>query len=269
MENQAQIGVVIIIGCLVMLTLALTIFLFYTNNKKNILQNEKKLEAIEKENQLILFKTVTGAEENQKERFSNDLHDTIIPLLSFVGRNIDLQLEDLKRRGVEPIHLNNSRALIDQSITGIKEISQELIPKVLINHGLFRAIERLLRLYSANGISSAELENKTSSEGSLPFSKGDEVQIYRMFQELLNNLNKHAKYTFLQVEIESTATELQFEFMHDGLGVTNTEIMKLTETGTGMGLKSLKGRAMLLKAIIDYSIERDCAKIHLKIPYTR
>jgi signal transduction histidine kinase len=93
-----------------------------------------------------------------------------------------------------------------------------------------------------------------------------QLNIYRICLEILNNLYKHANYQYLKIIVERTGNNLQFEFTHNGMGITTKEIDKLAAGSQGLGLKSLMSRALLLNATINYEIDEGLASIKLQIP---
>jgi signal transduction histidine kinase len=87
-----------------------------------------------------------------------------------------------------------------------------------------------------------------------------------MCLEILNNLRKHAKYNALFVEVSNTQDELIISLRHDGKGVTNEEIETFTRLSTGLGLKSLRSRAILLNAGIIYEKGKNFSTVSLTVP---
>jgi hypothetical protein len=89
MENQIQIGILIGVGCLVMLSLALIIITFLNIHRKKMLEKEQ-------EKQMEIFKVASEVEEKQKEKIAKNIHDEIIPTLSAIGRSIDKNIKDFE-----------------------------------------------------------------------------------------------------------------------------------------------------------------------------
>jgi len=215
---------------------------------------------VEKEKQIAAFQAANEAEEKQKEQIANMIHDEIIHLLIAATQN-------LEEHTVE----NNQkvRILIEQVVSSLKSIAIDLIPKTLFNFGLIHALEQHALLLNANEDCVIELENLSSFQNESPFSKKEEVTIYRMFLEVLSNLRKHAHFSYLLVTIENKDSSLLIEFTHNGVGVTNEQIEMYTKAATGLGLKSLQSRLMVLNALINYSKDFEASTIKLRIPYVQ
>lgn len=267
MENENQLVILIGIGSLVMIILALTLILFYQSYLKNMLKKEKQIEAIEKRKQLDEFKAVVQAEEQQKIRIANNLHDEIISQILLINQNIDLHTRNYSKNRFQIESLEKDREIIIKAVDGIREICLELVPSVLHNYGLLVAIEKMLNQYNNDGTQSLKFENRYENNMSIAFSLDDQVQIYRLFSELLNNLRKYAEFTLLKVLVESKNNSMQIKFMHDGKAVSNKDIEQLSQKSNGLGLKSIKTRTLLLGATLNYNTEGE-SKITLVVPYS-
>jgi signal transduction histidine kinase len=261
MEDQKVIVIFIGMGCLMMLILALVIILFYQHYRSNLLK-------LEKEKHIMAFKAAVEAEEKQKERIANNLHDEVLPLLLVIRQSIDRHIRNYDRHKIEKESLKTNSELIDQSISEIKAITLDLIPKVLLSFGLIKGLEQYIRQMNSSGVHITELKNKTTFTSEVPFSKSDQVNIYRICLEILNNLQKHAGFTNLTVIIDSRASSLLIEFWHNGKRVSNEDIEMFSEFTMGLGLKSLQSRLLMLNATIHYSKETQAAAIDLNIPFS-
>ncbi len=267
MEGQTNIGSIIGMGVFAMIFLSLLILTIYFIYKKRILEKEAELLAKEQEKQVAIFNTASEVEEKQKEKIAKNLHDGVIPVIAACQRSILKSVRDYEKKGsldVERIKkdIDNLSEIVDN----IREVSHDLIPGTLLSYGLIKALSYYIDQIKDTGDSKADFENLTMFEEKIPFSKTDQLHIYRICLEILNNLYKHAKYNYLKVTIESQNNALEIEFMHDGKGITNKEIETLTESATGLGLRSLKSRIMLLNADIDYTTDSDMASVKVTIP---
>jgi signal transduction histidine kinase len=257
MEGKIEIS--IIIAWMVVFSLVMVIIFFTLNYKAKINQ-------VEKEKQLLAFKAAFEAEERQKERIANNLHDEIIPLLTALAQNQQQHKKNLDSKRLIVEDFKSDAEIIDQSIKGIKAIALDLIPTIFINFGLLKAIEHYIRKLNTQN-TSAELENKTEFNGEMPFSKAEQINIYRLCLEIMNNLQKHAGYTYLRVIMTTTAKIFTIQFKHDGKAVSDEDIELFSRESAGLGLKSIKSRLLLLQGSVNYTTERTIATINLNLPY--
>lgn len=264
MENKEAVMLFIEMAWIAMLSLVVIVIFFSLRYSVKVLRTEKEKEKTEKEKQILVFKASVEAEENLKEKLANNLHDEIIPLLVALGRNIEQHKKDLKNNSLNESELIVDSGLTDQSIKAIRAIALDLTPSIFLNFGLIKSIEHLVMQLNSK-TRSIELENKTNFSSELHLPKNIQINIYRMFSEILNNLGKHADYSYLRITIANDDKNIMVNFRHDGLGISNEEIEHFTESSAGLGLKSLKSRSLILNAKLEYNKERP--SIDLTIPF--
>ena len=159
----------------------------------------------------------------------------------------------------------NDIALTEKSIKGMRSIALGLIPTTFINFGLIKAMEQYVGQISTED-KIIDFHDTTSFGKALPFTKVEQINIYRIYTELLNNLGKHSRYSCLTVSIENTKHFFLIQFKHDGFCIKTKEIEELSQTTGGLGLKSLKTRMLILNATIDYTEESGVPTINVNIP---
>lgn len=267
MENETNIGGILLTGIAAMFFLALLLLTIYNVYRKRILEKEAELRIIEKEKQVEVFKAASEAEESQKEKIAKNLHDGVIPGITACQRSILKNIKDYeKTQKIDLQRVKQDMESLNEIIDNIRNVSHDLIPGTLLSFGLIKALAYYIDQIRDTGNSKADFENLTLFEEEIPFSKTDQLHIYRTCLEILNNLYKHAHYKYLKVTTECQNGIFEIEFMHDGKGITNLEIEELSESGKGLGLKSLKSRLMLLNASINYYIDSDTASVKVTIP---
>lgn len=267
MENEINLGSILLTSITAMFFLALLILTIYNVYRKRILEKEAELRIIEKEKQVELFKAAAEAEEGQKEKIAKNLHDGVIPGITACQRSILKNIKDYeKNQTLDLIRVKKDMQSLNEIVDNIRNVSHDLIPGTLLSFGLIKALSYYLDQIKDTGDSKADFENLSVFDEEIPFSKTDQLHIYRICLEILNNLYKHAHYKYLKVTTECNNNIFEIEFMHDGKGITNQEIDVLSESAKGLGLKSLKSRIMLLNASINYYIDSDNASVKVTIP---
>lgn len=233
-------------------------FIHHLFSKKNALK-EKKLKEIEHEKELQMIKATIEAEEKQKQKIVNNLHDEIKPLLVLLRHNID---KNAIKNDIKP-----ELELIDKIVEGIRTSCLDLIPAFLSKFGLAKSLEDyLFKLDNSDNIVT-EFENKINDNELNRFTKQDILNIYRICLETTSNLVKYADCSFLKIKLESSDDKLIINFFHNGTLVSNHEINTLTENSKGLGLKSLKTRTLILNATIDYSVDQNNPAVKFSIPF--
>ncbi len=269
METETGTALIISVFCLAIAFLVTLLFIASATSKRRILEKENLLRQMEAKRQVELFRVIAKAEENQKARIARNLHDQILPILLLRTGNINNQLIKLKKEGVDVTQIQKEINSLTNLSEEIREISHDLIPKLFHSWGLLKSIESYVNSLNKAGGAIAEFSTSSYSSADPPFSVEDQLIIYRICLEILNNLYKHANYKYLSVSLEKVNNELEFVFAHDGKGISNDEIKHITMSDSGMGLKSIQSRALLLNAKIDYFVDKDVSHVKLSVPLVK
>jgi len=269
LENQdvTNIKLLITIGILITLFLGAVIIIFVVYYQRGMLLKDARILLMEQEKQIALFRASVEAEERQKEKIAQNLHDEINPILSVLKLNLHKHRSDAKKNTFQPDSLKLDAEMLDKAIEGIRTTCHDLIPSFLIEYGLLKALQEYIRNVQKSETVSAEFENKMEVIRLNVFNKQDELNIYRMCLEILNNLFKHSKCTNFIMTTKNIKNSILIEFVHNGTGVTNEEMDRYTENSKGLGLKSLKARALILNAGVNYTKTQQNSTIQLSVPY--
>ena len=160
---------------------------------------QQRIRELEKDKQLVAVDSLLKGQEEERSRFAKDLHDGLGGLLS----GVKFSLRNMKRNLiVTPDNMavfERSLDMIDTSIRELRRVAHNMMPEMLTKFGLDEALKEY-----CNMINSAKLvvDVKYQSLGmeTLP-DKSAEIIIYRIIQELLNNILKHASATEAFVQI--------------------------------------------------------------------
>ncbi len=268
MENQdiANLKLLITIGILITLFLATAIILFVVYYQRKMILKEVRIKLMEQEKQIELFKASVEAEEKQKEKIARNLHDEINPLLNSLKFNLSKYRVKAKKNEFDPDSIIPDEKTLDKAIEGIRTVCYDLIPSFFMEYGLIPALETYVKNVKVFGDISGEFESKVITEEMESFSIQEQLNIYRVCLEILNNLFKHSNCTLYKLSMLSLNQTLVFEITHNGIGITNEEMNSFTEKSKGLGLKSLQARLILLRAKINYQKKSNTSSITLVVP---
>lgn len=268
MENEdiTSIKLLITLGILITLFIAAVVVLFVVYYQRKMLLKEASIKLMEQEKRIELFKASVEAEEQQKEKIARNLHDEINPLLTVLKYNLSKHRIEIKKDKFAPESLIDDEKMLDKAIEGIRTTCLDLIPSFLLQYGVIKSLEEYIRnVQQIDGVT-ADFENNTNQIQIDTFNQQEQLNIYRVCLEILNNLFKHSNCTVFKMTASILQNSFVIEFNHNGKGVTNDEMEKHTETSKGLGLKSLKARALILNATIMYSKSINTANVKLSIP---
>ena len=249
-----------------LIVLAVIVFLFRA--RKKLFEKERLIQIKEREKEIAAFKAAADAEERQKEKIAGDLHDGVIQLLTTIVQNTNSNIKDFETGRLSVDNMKSDRDTAIQLIDTIRSIAFDLVPDILLNYGLEKAIAVYVKKLN-NDNCTVTVEKLADFEVADNFEKKDEVNIYRLCQELINNLTKHDPFSMLRIIFSRQNDNFIIEFVHDGIGVTNAEINFFRETASGHGLKSLQSRSLMLNAKIDYSKSPESSTIKVFVPFIK
>ncbi len=199
-----------------MLLLLGSIFYLYQNRKSQ----KQKLLLLKQENENAVLKAIMNSEEQERRNISNTLHDSVGAKLGAAKmslQSIPFLAED-KKNG----QLEKTAQLISSIHGDVRSIAHNLLPVTLEKEGLVPAINEFVEEMNQLNLLEIKIDNRHSAAVNL--SKRNELVLYRIIQELVNNIVKHANATEATVCIAYTNRQLEIRVSDNGVGFgTNAE----------------------------------------------
>lgn len=217
-------------------------YLFYSKRK---LKEQTRLQAEINKQQEQTTKAILSAEENERSRIAADLHDGVGQLLSAALMSFNgLAKEYNYSNAQEKEKTANVLSLLNQSYDEMRSISHQMMPNALIKAGLTAAVKDFL-----NKIDKEKLKISLETIGlNSRLDAQVESVLYRVIQETVNNVIKHAKANKLNIQFLKDEEGTAITIEDDGIGF-NTTLLKDSE---GIGLKNIVSRIAFLKGTIDF-----------------
>lgn len=217
--TKEEVIFIVIIICITFVILCGFFFLIIHNYvKRRALENKKRL--------LVAF----AAAENERNRISKELHDSIGIKLSF----IKLELELIKKQHDEVLK-EELPLLVSDTIQEVRMISRTQSSQYLIENGIANELNLLARNFM-------RLKGITCDIEILPdlsvYNTEFQIHLFRILQELLNNTLRHSNGKNITIYISETKNELDVKYTDNGTGEEIDEI-------AGSGLKNILTRVEL------------------------
>lgn len=232
--NQRNQITMVIAGAIL---LGLMGLIFY--NRGQVKKKREIEQAILKEKEKG-FMSVIYSTEQERKRISHDLHDGIgqqMTALRLALINLGNNLSNEKKDEVEKITEISMKAAEE-----IRYISHQMMPKALLEKGLIEAIEDLLQsTFEYSSINYVFEHNNLNRR----FDEKVEINIYRVLQELINNIIKHAGATEVSVQLLYNANKLVLFVEDNGKGMTN-------DKKDGKGLLNIQSRLHMVDGKVNY-----------------
>jgi signal transduction histidine kinase len=187
---------------------------------------------------------ITKSQEEERRRIARDLHDDTTQSLIAIGQRLELARDLIPESPDEATEqLRDLRKMVTRTIDSVRQFSRDLRPTALEDLGLVPALQYLVNNLMQKGGVTASLEVQGSPEGLAPDL---EVTVYRILQECLVNVHKHAQATTVSVEAEFLPQLVVITVTDNGTGFTvPEEVADLARQGN-YGLLGLRERAQLV-----------------------
>lgn len=224
-------------------------------NKMSI-RLKQKTEELEKE-KLMRLRAIIDGQELERQRLSRELHDGLGQSLIA----IKLQLENIKLCDElnNQNKINKINDLVNSTIDDVKSMSDDLMPAVLKNFGVIKAIRNICNEYSDN--SGINIQFNFNEIPQLP----DLIQnyLFRIVQECVNNVIKHSGASELSVDLKYENYNLTLTVIDNGHGFEFNSI----DENSGSGLPNIKERTILMNGTFNlFSDKNSGTKIIISIP---
>ncbi|MDX1523958.1 MAG: histidine kinase, partial [Anaerolineae bacterium] len=186
---------------------------------------------------------VTQSQEEERKRVARELHDDTVQSLIAISQRLELlrntlddDPEEVKER------LTEVKAMVTGAIANVRQFSRDLRPLALEDLGLTAAMQ-----YLVNQLSQTEnIETTLEIDGDIETLSTDmEVAIYRILQEALNNVRKHAHATQVRVIGQVTKSQVKLIVRDNGRGFEVPEAMTDFASDGHFGMMGLQERAQL------------------------
>lgn len=193
-----------------------------------------------------LFERLISAQEEERRRIARDIHDLLGQQMSALRMNLEVWQTKSSDYPALVESVSRTRRLAEELDQCIDSLTWNLHPAALDQFGLAPSLQNLVASWSERFGIAAEF-SLVGSDGRLPVAI--ETNVYRLVQEALHNVMKHAKATHVAVSMTRTDAELLLRIEDNGRGFDQTTV---TERAPGhLGLISMRERAALVGGQLD------------------
>ena len=182
------------------------------------------------------------AQDDERRHLADELHDGLCQSLAV----LKMQVSGVEQR-IEKVELQDecrkARQFIAQIIEDVRRLSHDLSPVILDDLGLSGALAHLVNNFTAQhnlkaSVAVADIDSC--------FHRDAARNIYRIVQEAINNVGKHAKASLVVLEAKDLDDAIHFSIKDDGVGF-EVESLKRGRSGAGLGLASMAQRARFME----------------------
>ncbi len=233
--SRRNILLVVLLAALIM-----SVFIFRLVYLRYKLKQEQKLQQELIKEETKRSKAIIETEENERQRLARELHDGVGQLLTATKLN----LANLKNTENTTASIQHSMNILDESIQEIRTLSHNMVPDVLHQFGLEKAVTIF-----ANKMQSTATEIQVFFSGYQENMLDDisKLMLYRIIQECVNNAVKYASATQITLQITADEKEITLMVEDNGIGFDK----EIISSKNGIGMKNLELRSAYLKGHLD------------------
>lgn len=189
------------------------------------------------------MKALMQAQDSERKRIASDLHDSLGSLLSSVRLRFNgLQNDFFQKVPEKEQRFNDSLKLLDEAIEELRQISHNMVPVSLSRFGLRSALQSFVAQVTASGQLDVDLQI-LGLEGRL--AEEMEVRVYRICQELVQNVIKHAQATHVRIQIILHKDSLNLMVEDNGIGLNKERMTR------GFGFGTVQSNVDLFKGTLE------------------
>jgi len=249
-EEKQNIILAILTGSLFVLLFGFITFLvvinFVRRKRKILLETQVRESQFKQE----LLQAQLEMQDHTFRAVSQEIHDNVGQILSLAKVHLNIiTFEKQENEG-----LNTIKELVTNAISELRDLSSGYYADRLVEEGLIVAIQQQLQQLTKTGLFTTSFHSEIDS---LVIDKSKTIFLYRMIQEVLNNVVKHSEADHVNVHIARKGEEVHITLKDNGKGFRTTrEGFK-----PGIGLSSIQQRALMIGAKADISSEEGSGTI--------
>jgi PAS domain S-box-containing protein len=198
-----------------------------------------------------ITKAIIKTQEDERYEIGSELHDNVCQILATAKINISMLKQSLPSSCTELYH--KSQESIELATEEIRNLSHRLAPAFFEDTTLEETFESLVKTFNLEDIYEISFYFDITIK-QFPINREIQLNLYRILQEQLRNIVKHAKGSSIEVDVIIHNNNLKMRIADDGVG------FKISEVKGGIGLANMKRRAELFsgKIIINSSPGNGC-----------
>lgn len=228
-----------------LLATGIIIFLIYRNYRNHQLLQQQRIIELETEKQLSATQSLLKGQEDERNRLAKDLHDGLGGLLSGVKLQLGAMKGNLILSADNAVAFDRALNKLDESIIEMRRVAHNMMPEALIKLGLKQAVYDYCSSLSQQQPFTINCEMHGLDER---MDNSVEMVLYRIVQELLNNVVKHSNASTILVQMMREGDgQVSITVEDDGKGFDPEKINTLNSAG----LRNIRSRVNYLNGTMD------------------
>ncbi|MBI1769370.1 MAG: sensor histidine kinase [Bacteroidetes bacterium] len=242
MEGSNPFFFLLAVGTAGMLVMAAAIVVFILYYQKRMLHEKLKQNQMEIDLQEKALRMTLESQENERKRIAKDLHDGVQAMMQALRVTVLTVIRDSSEQDKKEI-----QEMVNELTETVRAVSWDLMPSTLERFGLVSSVEEFCKRLNGK----VAMPVYFTQHGSpLALDMNQQLLLYRIMQESVNNAIKHAKASKIEVTV-NWQEGLHLTVADDGVGFDFSPELKF-KNSSGLGLSNLESRARLLHAELKF-----------------
>lgn len=231
---------------------------------KETLIKDQKLTQLEQEQKIVAYKSMLKGEESERKRLAKELHDGLGGMLSNLKLALSPPEQDQQMAVEDQDHIvKHARQMADRASEELRRVAHNMMPQSLDKFGLITALDDLCDDINFAGKMEVTLLHFNVDEQQMT---NINLPVYRLIQELLNNVVKHAKATEVTVQLSQNTSSLMITVEDNGQGFN----LKDALGQKGHGLTNLQSRVEALNGEMEIDTRpNEGTSVQVQLPLNR
>ena len=229
------------------------------------LVKEMEEHAIAEKERIELLGRLVSSQETERRRIARDLHDQLGQRLTALRLKIASLKDAASENEILTPKINRLQEIALRLDAEVSYLAWELRPSALDDLGFTAAIEAFVQEWSRHRVVPADFQSAKLSKRRL--NKEIETHLYRITQEALNNIAKHAEAKQVSVVLEKRGDQIILIIEDDGKGFDPAKVKAPDRAGRGLGLLGMQERATLIGGDVEIeSSPGNGTTVYVRVP---
>ena len=241
-QKLAQKNLLIVVATSGAIILAILLIMLFRHLRNRQKLHGSKIQILEQQHQISEMKSLMRGEEKERTRIARQLHDDIMIQFSVVKMQLSTVIGNADPK--TETELREILASLDSATANLRSTAHNLMPDMLLQEGLIAALD----YFCDNCRTATGIEIELLTFGDTPAMDTQfELSVFRIIQELVQNVIKHAAATKIIIQLSSRNEVLHITIEDNGIGMSS----KVMADKKGLGLKSIHARVLAFNGTMD------------------
>lgn len=236
-----------LLGTVVSILFVGAIVVFVIQYYKRVFAHQQELRDKEMEKERDLLLALMQGREHEQQRLAEELHDGLAVEVTVIKQQLYLLRRQLSSTDQTNAQLDEINDMLRRVGENIRAMSHNLMPANIEKFGLIATLSDMVAHINRSG----EIRAAIVTEGieDLNLSNHEQLMVYRIVQELIQNIHKHAQATQFTIALTAKGNDVSVWVSDNGKGIPATT----SEANFGIGLRNIQSRVKLLDGAFDIS----------------